>query len=509
MRTAARPVNRAMKASVASMASPLGGWNARDALGAMDDTDAVIIENWFPATSELQLRLGYSEFSTGLGGQVESLMAYNGLTANKLVAAADGSLLDITSGTSVSIDTGFLSDRWQHTNFANTSGNYLYMVNGSDDPVYWDGTTLTTPSLTGVTASNLIHINQHKQRLWFVEKNSLSAWYLGTEAISGSLTEFDLSGVANMGGYLMAMATWTVDGGQGVDDLAVFITSWGEVIVYKGTDPSSANTWALVGVWQIGAPVGRRCFMKYAGDLLIICQDGVYPMSSALQSSRVNPKVALTNKIQSAVSESVTVYGENFGWQLIQFPKQNQLYLNVPLNEGSSQEQYVMNTITKSWTKFTGWEANCWELFNDHIYFGGNGFVGKAWDTYADNGNNIEADCLQAFSPMASPGRIKRYNMVKSYFRSNGSPSISLTLNIDFQTDDTTVPLEFTGTSYAVWDSAVWDADVWAGGLNPIQKWQGVSGVGSWAAPRAKVTSSGIDVRWVSTTVEYENGGVL
>ena len=117
----------------------------------------------------------------------------------------------------------------------------------------------------------------------------------------------------------MAVATWTIDGGQGVDDLLVFVTSWGEVIVYKGTDPSSASAWALVGIWQIGAPVGRRCFMKYAGDLLIICQDGVYPMSGALQSSRVNPKVALTNKIQLAVSEAVTSYGSNFGWQLIQF----------------------------------------------------------------------------------------------------------------------------------------------------------------------------------------------
>ena len=108
--------------------------------------------------------------------------------------------------------------------------------------------------------------------------------------------------------------------------MAVFVTSWGEVLVYKGTDPSSANTWALVGVWQIGAPVGRRCIMKYAGDLLIICQDGVYPMSSALQSSRVNPKVALTNKIQFAVSDAVTNYGSNFGWQLISFPKQKHLF---------------------------------------------------------------------------------------------------------------------------------------------------------------------------------------
>ena len=511
MRTALRPINRAFKAALSSISAPTGGWNARDALGAMELTDAVSIENWYPSTSDLQLRMGYSNFSTGLPSQVESLMAYNGLTANKMLAGSGTALYNVTSGGAVgaAVKSGLTNVRFQYQNYANTSGNYLYMVNGADSPMYWDGTTFTDAAITGVTKANLIHINQHKNRLWFVEKNTLKAWYLSTSAIAGAATAFDLSGVAQMGGYLMAMATWTVDGGQGVDDLAVFITSWGEVIVYKGTDPSSANTWALVGIWQIGAPVGRRCFMKYSGDLLIICQDGVYPMSGALQSSRVNPKVALTNKIQFAVSNAVTNYGDNFGWQLIQFPKQNQLYLNVPVNEGSLQQQYVMNTITKSWCNFTGWAANCWELFNDHIYFGGNTVVGKAWDTFADNGSNITADCLQAFSPMGSPGRIKRFNMIKPYFRTDGSPAISANLNIDFNIEDTTSPISFAPTTYAAWDTALWDTGVWSGGLRPVEKWQGVSGVGVWAAPRVKTASSGIDVHWVSTTIEMENGGVL
>lgn len=511
MRLATKPINRATKAAVASLAAPVGGWNARDALGAMDVTDAVSIINWYPSTSELQLRMGYTNFSTGLPDQVESLMAYNGLTTNKLLAGSGTALYDVSAGGAVgaAVKTGLTNVRFQYQNYANTSGNYLYMVNGADSPMYWDGSTFTDAAITGVTKANLIHVNQHKNRLWFVEKNTLKAWYLSTSAIAGAATAFDLSGVAQMGGYLMAMATWTIDGGAGVDDLAVFITSWGEVIVYKGTDPSSANTWALVGIWQIGAPVGRRCFMKFAGDLLIICQDGVYPMSGALQSSRVNPKVALTNKIQYAVSEAVTSYGANFGWQLIQFPKQNQLYLNVPVSEGSSQEQYVMNTITKSWTRFTGWNANCWELFNDHIYFGGDTVVCKAWDTFSDNSTNIDADCLQAFSPMSSPGQIKKFNMIKPYFRTNGSPSIGSSLNVDFDTTDTTSAITFSPTSYAVWGTAVWGESVWGGGLRTLQKWQGVSAYGSWSAPRVKTASQGIDVRWVSTTIEYENGGVL
>ena len=125
MRVAQKPVNRALKAAVASIAAPLGGWNARDALGAMDETDAVSIENWYPSTSELQLRLGYTSFCTGLPAQVDSLMAYNGLTANKLLAGSGTALYDVTSGGAVgaAVKSGLTNVRFQYQNYANTSGN--------------------------------------------------------------------------------------------------------------------------------------------------------------------------------------------------------------------------------------------------------------------------------------------------------------------------------------------------------------------------------------------------
>jgi len=496
--------------TTAAISAPTGGWNARDALGAMEPQDAVILTNLYPGTSDVFLRNGYTQYSTGLGGQVESVMTFSGLTSNKLLGAAGSSIFDCTAGGAVgaAVQTGLTNARWQYVNYSNTSGNYIYMVNGADAPRYWDGTTWTNAAITGVTVANLIHINEHKNRLWFVEKNTMNAWYLATSAIAGAATKFDLTGVAMMGGYLMAMATWTIDAGYGVDDLAVFVTSRGEVIVYRGTDVSSATTWALVGVWQIGAPVGRRCMVKFAGDLLIICQDGVYPMSGALQSSRVNPRVALTDKIQFAVSSAISTYGDNFGWELIQFPKENMLFLNVPIAVGS-QEQYVMNTITKSWCNFTGWEANCWTIFGDDPYFGGNGYIGKAWNGYADNGTNINGDGLQAFSNFGSPGKLKRYTMMKPYLRSDGSPAISANLNIDFDTSDTTATLSFSPTNYALWDTAVWDAAVWGGGLNVLQNWQGVNGVGAWAAPRLKIASQGIATHWVNTTIVMEQGAIL
>src|SRR6185436_9262950 len=115
----------------------------------------------------------------------------------------------------------------------------------------------------GNAVEQFIAVNVFKGRLFFIPKASLSFWYLPAGAAGGALAEFDLSGEAVKGGYLMAMATWTRDGGSGVDDFAVFITSEGEAIVYQGTNPNSSTTWAKVGSYTIGKPLGRRCMMQY------------------------------------------------------------------------------------------------------------------------------------------------------------------------------------------------------------------------------------------------------
>jgi hypothetical protein len=159
-----------------------------------------------------------------------------------------------------SVVSGLTNARWQHVNVATAGGNFLLAVNGADKLRGYDGTNWYTDGdgshdITGVDSATLIHVNTHKERVWFVQKDTLKAWYLGTKAISGAATAFPFQSIAQSGGYpSVAMATWTIDAGFGADDLAVFITSQGEVIVYRGTDPSSATTWALVGVWQLGTP---------------------------------------------------------------------------------------------------------------------------------------------------------------------------------------------------------------------------------------------------------------
>lgn len=499
-----------------SLPAPVGGWNAVDSLADMPITDARFLVNWFPLTTSIQLRYGYTEHATGLPAQVETLAAYSGGATDKLFAWSGTAVYDVTSSGAVgaAVVSSLTNARWEYINITNAGGSWLMAVNGTDNLLLYDGaiwekvTGVSAHAITGIATTSLSNIQLFKHRVWFTEKNTLNAWYLGTDAIAGAATKFSLGEVARAGGYLVAMGTWTIDAGYGVDDLLVFVTSKGEVIVYRGTDPASASTWALVGVYSFGSPIGSRCLMKYAGDMLMVCEDGIVPMSSALQSSRTNPRVALTNKIQSAVSSAIRDYRANFGWQMLYFPKENMLFLNVPVSTGN-QEQYVMNTITKSWCSFTGWAANCWELFQDNPYFGTNGVVGRAWNTLSDAGDDINAAGAQAFSYFGNRGRQKRWTLTRPMIQADGVPSVQSGIDVDFDEGIITPISVVSASTGAAWDSAVWDTSIWAGGLNIYKYWQGINGIGFAASYRIQAATNGTDTRWLGTDFVAELGGVL
>lgn len=501
------------RAQSRSLPAPVGGWNARDSIADMDEKDAVILTNFFPSTTSVNLRGGYSKYATGFGAQVETVISYAGGATNKLFGIAGGSVYEATAGGAVGAAalSGLTNSRWQYINVATAGGNFVEMCNGSDSVYTFDGTTWTDRSaaITGVTSSNLIGINLHKNRVWFIEKNTLKAWYLPTQSITGAANALDLSAFAVHGGYLQAMATWTMDAGYGVDDMAVFITSQGDVLVYRGTDPSSASTWALVGVWWLGSPIGRRCYIKYKGDVLLITQDGLLPLSGALQSSRLNPRVALTDKIQYAVSNAVTNYASNFGWEIETFPKQNALFLNVPVSTNANQQQYVMNTITGMWCNFTGWQANCFELYNDDLYFGGTNFIGKAWNTNADAGQAIPGAGLQAFSYFDSPAQVKRFTMIRPTFYASSPPAVNGQINVDFDQSPSTATLAAATAIGGVWDTGLWDTAIWGAGLELSRQWQGTSGVGYCGAANINTNTNSIDLQWIATDIVFEKGAIL
>jgi hypothetical protein len=500
-------------------AAPVGGWNARDSIAAMPESDAVILDNVFPETDGVALRPGYSNHVTGFANAVESLMGYNKADGTQtLFAAAGTSFFDATSAGAVgaAVVTGLTNARWNSVNFTNTSAiSYLCAFNGVDSPRYWDGSSWITvtgassPGITGVTTSSLKNPWVHKRRLWMVQSGTLSAWYLPIDAVGGAATEFALYGLFKRGGSLLAGGTWTIDGGEGLDDYMVFVTTEGEVAVYQGTNP--ASDFVIRGVWHIGEPIGDRCMMKLAGDLLIITKQGVFPLSKALQSSQVDPRAAITDKIDGAMTNSGRLYGGNFGWDLSFLPERSMLVVNIPTVENTTQEQYAMNVTTGAWGRYTDLQANCWVQFNKKLYFGSGSTVELFGDATNDNGANINGDILPAFTYFGPEvrGLLKKFNLVRPILSTTGSPSILAALNVDFNTDAPSAPLSFTASTAFTWDVSKWDEAVWSGGNQISKEWATFGNIGTAASLRLLITSSGISVKLQAYDYVFEVGGIV
>jgi hypothetical protein len=401
------------------------------------------------------------------------------------------------------------------------NGTYVITVTGANTFTYTMATTpaanatvvgtYTVIGITGVNSNKFVNVNLFKNRLYFTEEDSLNCWYLPVDSIGGVASPLYFGGIARNSGYLQAMGTWTIDAGQGADDYAVFVTSMGEVIVYNGTDPDNADTWLLKGVWQLGQTFSRRCFFKWSGDLLLLTQDGLVPLASALQSSRLDPRIALTDKIYFAVSQAATTYYAQFGWQINYFASENMLILNIPIPNGI--EQYVMHTITKSWARFTGIQGYCWEVSGDaDMHFGGNGFVGTFYSALADDENNITATAQQAYSYFDSPGQLKRFTLVRPILQSTGGvPNVLCGISVDFDTQSQLGAVQFNPNTQTegIWDTAKWDRNVWAGGLITTKIWQGVTGIGYTGSVNLNAASRGIELHWASTDYVMEAGGVV
>lgn len=509
--------NKKQVSGTASIPAPTGGLNARDALAAMPETDAVILDNWFPTPTSVDLRSGSSSHSTGLPAWVETLMHYSSPTAKQLFAVSGTAIYDVTGSGAVgaAVVTGLTNARFQHTNIGTAGGNFLIAVNGADKLRGYNGATWWVDGdgahdITGFNTALAINVNLFKNRLWMTEKNSMRIWYLGTQAIAGAATSIDFSTIFNLGGSLVCMANWTIDNVSGIDDYAVFITSEGEFAVFKGTDPSSTTTWALVGVFRIGRPIGNRPYIKVGSDVLLVCADGLFPLSKALLTDRSSINLAVTNKITNLVTNDVAAYKANFGWQAILYPIGNKLIINVPQTENSSQYQYVMNTINGSWCRFTGWNAACFEFYNDGLYYGGNGVVVQCDTGTDDLGAAIAtADAQQAFSYFGQKGKIKRWTMARPIITSPGKITAAITMNTDFNNNLPTSTPAFSGSSGSPWNTSPWNTSPWGNSSQIVKSWQTVSGVGFAGGLRMQVSAMNLVVQWQSTDFVFETGAVL
>jgi hypothetical protein len=506
------PQARKASAREATIPAPIGGWNARDPIQAIPPTDAVTLDNFIPGTGGVALRTGYTAHVTGIVDPVESLMEYAASSgADALFAAAGTKVYNVTTAGTAgpAVLSGLTNARFQHTMFETPGGHFLVICNGQDAVRNWNGSAWSTPSITGVTSAGLVQVNAHAKRLWFVEKNTLNAWYLPTSSIAGAASQFPLGAVAKKGGSLLAMASWTRDGGAGPDDTAVFLTTKGEAIIYSGTDPASADSWQLIGVFNIPEPVGRRCWVKAGADVGVITSQGVVPLSTILAIDQSGQgRSAVTDKIKGAFASAYKGFGGLFGWQILEYPKGELLLVNVPQAGGTTSHQYVMNRATGAWCRFTGLNALALSLLSGELYFGTNGgTIHRLHANHDDNGVPVSGIVLPAFGDFGTPGA-KQFKMAKPHFTAVAGTEPPVSVRVDYDRSPATVFSSAVPDAGSPWDTSPWDTSSWGPVPESLADWQSLEGIGRVGSVMIAVSSLN-PLTLHHTDVIYEAGGAL
>lgn len=502
--------------------APIGGWNAVDSVVGMASTDAVYLDNLFPRTSDVQLRLGNQQVAAlPMGEEIRTLMGYKSTAAvAKLFAASQHGIFDVTAGDAAVAVTPCTNGAWQYENITTAGGSFMLCCNGVDKMKLYDGATwkdldgTSTPAITGISTTDVVNIAKFKTRAILCKKDSLSFFYLPNNAIAGAATEFPLGAVFHKGGYLMATTTWTVDGGNGPDDYFVAITSEGEVAVYKGNDPSLSDQFALVGIFQLSAPMGRRCFVKLADDTAVITRSAVYPLAKSLRVSDTDKRVGLTRKIQRVFAETAEKHKDLFGWQVLLYPEASMLIVNVPFLNFPDRNivyswQFVMNTMTGAWCRFTNQHSEAWLAFDGKLYFALHNRVNQAWNGESDRGAPVVGKAKTAFSSLGT-GRQKQVKMVRPIFQANRDITLQLGIDVDYADNVGQTSKASYTQSLSLWDDAVWNYSVWNGSSLTIARWRSVNAkLGRTAALRLRVSAKDVSMLWIATDLLVEDGGLM
>ena len=368
----------------------VGGINALNSIAQMPPEDCLYTYNLMPSEYGLRLRKGVKEWARGLPSECRSIIPFEGQFADsstdRMWAVCKEGIYNVTTfGTTEPVqEVAFTVDITGEAGYGvstefttDDSTRYLYYADGENGlHQYSEETGLwTIPSFQGNTqgfdVADVAYVFAWKNRLWFIQRDSGDGWYTEVNALSGTVTKFTFGSKFNHGGELKCLYSWTIDGGDGVDDYLIATGRGGDVLVYRGEDPEISG-WGLVGSFYIGeVPESRRLGVNYGGELYLLSVYGLTSIRDLLQG--VVPSDAGRSpsaKISRFLRQQVQDNKDAFTWQLVINPADGFLQIISPFQNGKDAIQYSQNLLTRAWGMWRGLGINCAEAWNADYYLG-------------------------------------------------------------------------------------------------------------------------------------------
>jgi hypothetical protein len=512
--------------------APTGGLNTISAGLQIPPSDCVLAYNLISSESGLRTRLGYRIWCTGLegngsGDEVRSVLPFTGGSGGRIFVTTERGIWDCSEATpnlvlefatpsgvaGYGVASAMVTSAGRFLLYTDeVNGLHVYTASSNSWAAVSEGTGPL--QISGIPPSRFVFVTLFKGRVWFVERDSSDAWYLPTGQLYGAATRFPLSAVFREGGTLVGLWNWTYDGGSGLDDSLVAVSTGGDVLVYQGTDPASASTFGLRGVWQIGAtPGGRHIGTTYGGELLLLSRQGIAPLSRLVVGTAGTAEYA-TAKVSNLLGRLMATRASRTEWRLVQNPEDNALMVVVPRDYNAQDVQLVQAQASRGWFLYRDLPIHSAATWNGRLWFGTldgrlcvhTGTVDALQD---DTYESIDWSLITAPSTLGTP-RQKRVGLIRPLIISeSGEASYEARARYRYnpaELDPVTLVLDGGGTP---WDTAVWDTDVWAGAPLPTQTLRGGGGgTGVEVAIALRGTAIGRTVL-VSVDVTYQSGGFL
>lgn len=517
------------------------GLNTIGGGSVMGPEDCVKLFNMVYGQFGLQVRTGYREWVTGLTGgsdsSVRSLLPYTGSTSSesKLFAVTAAGIWGVTSSGEVgsgepdapsliqSFGTpGGLAGRGVCTVHVVAGGHYLFYADEANGLYRYDedaGTWEQPSDITGITegVANIAFVMVWKNRLFLIPKDSTKAYYLDAGAIAGAATSLNFAQRFKAGGHLVGLWSWTYDGGAGMDDSLVGISSGGDVAIYQGTDPDSSDLFGLRGVWQLGAvPTGRRIATDSGGDLLLLSAQGALPASKLVIGGANYSSQYATAKIANEFTRLTKTYRSTPGWGLYFHPGDNALLVTVP-DEGelNPTTQLALSLASGGWSRYRSLPVYSGCAWEGDFYFGTeDGRVCRGVDYLDDvpldasTYTAINWSLLTRFHNAGTAAR-KRVEHIRPVILSGQqSPAVQCVARYDYNIAEADTPSGSGSGGSGSWDEAEWDEALWGEDYEAGRIFQGATGMGRDVAIACRgkaVTQTAL----VGFDVFYNQGGLL
>jgi hypothetical protein len=478
--------NLGPKLTPARIPAPTGGINTMDPGTELPPRDCLYAFNLIASEQGLRSRSGWAEWCTGLTGtivnEVRVVMPFQGSSvgAHRLFATTDRGIYDVTSTTTSPVlvlafaSSSTISGWGVAAAVVTTGGHFLVYADEVNGLHYYSETTgawaaYTSGSgagqISGVDPAAIVSVTVWKNRLWLTQRDTAKAWYLDVGAIFGTATAFNFGQRFAHGGYLVGLYNWSTDGGSGLDTALVAIGAGGDVAIYLGTDPSSASTFGLKGVWFVGAvPAGRTVATDLGGDLMILSTLGAVPLSKLIIGNPVIDRTQYaTGKIDTLFAQLASNSLNTRGWAMHTHPTDNAFLLLIPTTMGESTTQLAMSLVTRGWSRYRDLPLLCAAVWQGELWFGtkdgrvcrNNGVLDERLLSDPSSGTGVQWSVLTPFRGDATQKQVQSVRPI--ILADEASPTYAATVRYNFDTTEPDEPTPSADSSPGSWDyGLVW-----------------------------------------------------